>query len=89
MGESYRFDLGYREAVLTNRFENGLMNTYSHSVIYDHIGAVIEQTEPYLISSIGYDNGHPFNESDYNKLNEVYTPKQGFFSRMINKLKGG
>jgi hypothetical protein len=89
---------GYVEPKQFRKFENGRMVTYHYSITYDDNGKEISRTDPVSFGSIGWDNGTPFTEVDYNRLkggvmdNERYNylyhkcinPKQSLRSKIID-----
>lgn len=51
-----------------NKFENGRMVVYGYAIFRDKDGVETHRTEPEALSSMGWDNGQPFTEKDYNGL---------------------
>jgi hypothetical protein len=64
----FTITLGSVEPKTLNKFENGRMVTYSFSIHRDQHGIETHRTEPKRLSSIGWDDGTPFTEREYNKL---------------------
>jgi len=56
------------ELKTVNKFENVRMVTYSYAIHRDRKGNETHRTEPEPLSSLGWDNGTPFTEKDYNNL---------------------
>jgi hypothetical protein len=60
--------MGRSELREIRKFENGRMVFYSYRIDYDQNGVETGRTEPEAISSIGWDDGSPFTEIDYESL---------------------
>jgi len=86
MNEIYTFSLDTVEPKTFRKFENGSMSTYYYSIKRDRNGVELSRTEPEKISSIGFDNGKPFTESEYNRIMEA-RPQPTFIERVIKWLK--
>jgi hypothetical protein len=74
--------MGSVEPRTFRKFENGRMVTYSYAIHRDRNGSETHRTEPTALSSIGYDNGKPFREEDYNQI-VTGRPRRGFWSRLF------
>jgi hypothetical protein len=59
---------GAVEIKTIKKFENGRMVTYGYGIHRNFDGVETHRTEPKPISSIGFGNGTPFTENDYNSL---------------------
>ena len=59
---------GYSEVKTLLKFEDGVMNNYSYKINYDRKGSEKGRTKPILMSTIGWDDGKPFTEKDYEEL---------------------
>ena len=59
---------GHMELKQIDKFENGRLVSYGYSIKYDRNGKEVSRTEPFFLISIGYDDGTPFTEADYNEL---------------------
>ena len=66
--QTFRINFNSLEPITFKKFENGKMNTYGYSIERDINGFEVKRTDPMLISSIGYDNGEPFTEKEYNRI---------------------
>jgi len=70
-------------------FKNGRMITSCYSIQYDKDGAEIGRTKPLKISSVGYDNGAPFTENEYNRVTRKEFDKPSLFSEFKNFFRWG
>jgi predicted ATP-dependent endonuclease of OLD family len=59
---------GHSELKQFIKFESGRMVYYSYRIDYDRNGNETGRTEPIAISSLGWNNGEPFTESDYENI---------------------
>jgi hypothetical protein len=73
--------LGSIEPKTFSKFENGLRVTYGYAIHRDAEGNETHRTEPTVLSSVGYEDGTPFTEDDYNS---IMVKKKGFFGRLFN-----
>lgn len=77
--------LGHREIKQYHRFEEGKMVTYGYSIDFDQNGVEIGRTEPTPISSIGWDSGKPFTESDYRSIASGQGSRPGILGRLFGR----
>lgn len=82
MSESFVMTFGTVEPIVTYRFENGRMVSYSHAIHRDQHGVITKITTPEVMGSLGYDNGEPFTEKEYNKTMGI-----SFSSKTKNLLR--
>lgn len=66
----YTIAFGNVEPKTFNKFENGRMVTYGFSIHRDENGVETHRTKPSPLGSLGYQNGKPFTEREYNELTE-------------------
>jgi len=62
--------LGRKELKTYLVFEDGKMVAYCYSIDYDRDGNEVGRTEPEPLSSIGWSDGSPFTQADYNNISE-------------------
>ncbi|MEE8598693.1 MAG: hypothetical protein V3S69_04165 [Dehalococcoidales bacterium] len=56
---------------------------YSYSIERDRSGLEVSRTEPWELSSIGWDDGTPLTEDEFSRISNGLPRKRGFFARLF------
>ena len=82
---TFRIDFGSVEPVIFYKFEDGRRVSYSYAIHRDQHGVETHRTEPETLSSVGYSDGTPFTEDDYNEImGRKPKKKPGFLRRLLS-----